>query len=227
MTAMRLFFLFIAVCFSYMSTAQPRINLALKKELDSMLVQDQYYRELLSAGTKINSDSLSQVFHVSREELPNYLWTKQNQIDSANTRRVQVILNQYGYPGKTLVGAPTNEAVFYVLQHSSVIDQYLPLVQKAAENKELPFHLYGMMLDRSLMYAGKEQVYGSQGKGIETTNPLTGKKEWQMFIWPIKDAATVNARRKAAGFERTVEDHAKNMGIDYKVLTLADVAKMN
>ena len=47
-----------------------------------------------------------------------------------------------------------------------------------------------------------------------------------MFIWPIRDAAGVNARRQQAGFDTTVEQNAANLGIPYRVLTLKDVAKM-
>jgi hypothetical protein len=91
----------------------------------------------------------------------------QTESDSSNVKRVVVIIKQYGYPGKTLVGEPTNEAVFYVLQHSTVIDKYLPLIEKAVKEKQLPFHLYAMMKDRSLMYNKKEQIWGTQAKGDE------------------------------------------------------------
>jgi hypothetical protein len=83
-----------------------------------------------------------------------------------------------------------------------------------------------MMLDRSLMYHGKEQVYGTQGKGIQIMNAETGKKEFKMIIWPIKHSKNVNKRRRKAGFEQSVEENAKRLGIDYKPLTLKDVAKM-
>jgi hypothetical protein len=125
-----------------------------------------------------------------------------------------------------LVGTPTNEAAFYVIQHSQNIDKYLPVIKEAADKKELPFKLYAMMLDRSLMDNGKEQIYGTQGIGFQITNPQTGKKESKMIIWPIKNSTTVNKKRKKAGFDQTVEDNAKRLGIDYKALTLQEVKSM-
>ncbi|TWR26633.1 hypothetical protein FPZ42_06225 [Mucilaginibacter achroorhodeus] len=145
--------------------------------------------------------------------------------DSSNTKRVEAIIAQYGYPGKSLVGEPTNEAAFFVLQHSTVIDKYLPIVEKAAHEKELPFYLYAMMKDRSLMYNNKEQIWGTQVKGMRMTNKQTGKPEFKMFVWPIQDAANVNERRKAAGFPQTVEENAKRLGVSYKPYTLEQALK--
>ncbi|WP_257722065.1 hypothetical protein [Hymenobacter sp. PAMC 26628] len=43
-------------------------------------------------------------------------------------------MKQDGCPGKSLVGAPTNEAVWSVIQHTpATIPQYLPMMKAAAE----------------------------------------------------------------------------------------------
>jgi hypothetical protein len=149
----------------------------------------------------------------------------QTEVDSSNVKRVEAIIKQYGYPGRSLVGTPTNEAAFYVIQHSTVIDKYLPLIEQAAVKKELPFHLYAMMKDRSLMYNKKEQIWGTQGRGQSILNKATGKNEFKFFIWPIANPANVNKRRKEAGFEQTVEENAKRLGIPYKVYTLDQALK--
>jgi hypothetical protein len=83
-----------------------------------------------------------------------------------------------------------------------------------------------MMLDRHLMNEGKEQIYGSQGYGFAVPNPATGASDFKRLIWPIKDPAGVNKRRQRAGFDLTVEENAKRLGIPYQPLTLADVKKM-
>ena len=85
---------------------------------------------------------------------------------------------------------------------------------------------YAMMLDRSLMQKGKEQIYGTQGKGFEVIDNQTKEKKFMMIIWAIKNPTSVNERRKKAGFKSTVEENAKNMGIEYKVLTLEDCKKL-
>lgn len=214
------------ICALAFAHAQSKINLPLKHELDSMYVLDQKYRELLSVKLDSNKvDSLTKIYGVSKENLTDHIWKLQTLADSSNVKRVEEIVKQYGYPGKALVGEPANEAVFYVIQHSTVIDKYLPLIEKAANQKQLPFHLYAMMKDRSLMYNKKEQIWGTQAKGMNVVNKETGKTKWAFFIWPIADAAKVNKRRKDAGFPQTVEENAKRMGLTYKVYTLDQALK--
>ena len=105
-----------------------------------------------------------------------------------------------------------------MLYNTLLIFKYLPVIKRAAGQGELSFHLYAMMLDRYLMDENKEQIYGSQG-AYRTLN--NGKTEW--IIWPIKDADHVNARRKAAGFDNTVEANAHALGITYRKLYLKEV----
>lgn len=211
----------------FSSHSQTKYNLALKKELDSIYILDQRFRALLSSELlQSKADSIAASFNIPKDKLINYIIALIPSIDSANLIRIDQIIKQYGYPGKSLVGDKTNEAAFYVIQHSDSIDKYLPLIKAAADQKELSFTLYAMMLDRSLMYNGKEQVYGSQGKGFEILNPETNKKEFKRIIWPIKDPEHVNRRRAEAGFKDTVEENAKRLGIEYKVLTLDDLKKM-
>ncbi|WP_426058730.1 DUF6624 domain-containing protein [Hymenobacter sp. B1770] len=207
---------------------QSRLNLVLKRELDSIYVVDQRWRSMLfDQRLSRKPDSLAAALGVSTEALGPYIGRRMQQTDSSNQVRVRAILKQYGYPGKTLVGTPTNEAAWFVIQHSDDIKTYLPLIKKAAKRDELPFYLYGQMLDRQLMREGKEQLYGTQALGYNIRSTATGQREPQPpFVWPIKDAAKVNERRKKAGFPTTVEQNAANLGITYRVVTLDEVARM-
>ena len=211
-----------------LAAAQATINPRLKQELDSIYGVDQRWRDMLF-NPRINRrpDSLARALGVTRESLPTYIPGQMLRTDSTNLGRMKLILKQYGYPGKSLVGTPANEAAWYIIQHSPDIDHYLPLIKKAADKGELPFYLYAQMLDRQLMRAGKEQQYGTQAMGYSVQNPATGQHEAQRpFVWPIREAAGVNERRKKAGFPTTVEQNAANLGIPYRVLTLPDVEKM-
>lgn len=213
------------ILISTFAAGQNKINSALKHELDSIYQQDQHLRELVSSELlQTKGDSIADSYKIPKSELLNYIVRSIPVIDSLNLLRVDQIIRQYGYPGLSLVGPGTNEAAFFVIQHSSKIDKYLSLIKKAADKKELNFRLYAMMLDRSLMYSGKEQIYGTQGMGINAVNAQTGAKEFRYIIWPIKDPAHVNERRKKAGFRATIEDYAKEeLGIDYKALSLEEV----
>jgi len=224
---MPLFRTFILMLIAGFPAAAQNFNASLKKELDSIYVLDQKYRELLSmAQQPKKADSLAKIYHVAKENLSDHLWTLQSDVDESNMKRIEAIVRQFGYPGTSLVGSPANEAVFYVIQHSEKIDQYLPLVEKAAKEKQLSFKLFAMMKDRSLMQNEKEQIYGTQASGFSAINKVSKKAEWTMIIWPIVDPENVNQRRKEAGFDQTVEENAKRLGVDYKVLTIEEVNKM-
>jgi hypothetical protein len=206
--------------FAFSAGAQTKPNLRLKHELDSLYEVDQRYREMLfSLRLNRNPDSLAAALGVPKGDLNSAIMGRMIRSDATNLPRVQAILKQYGYPGKSLVGVPTNEAAWHVIQHApALIPQYLPMMKTAAETGELPFRLYATMLDRQLMFENKEQLYGTQARN-DNTNKL--------FIWPIQNPAQVNQRRKQAGFTSTVEENAVRLGTSYKVLTLEEVAKMS
>ena len=208
----------------------PILNLRLKQELDSIDVEDQKYRQLLMLTMRPQPsaplDSLKRVAAATGAELGPYLEKQLQRIDSANIRRVAQIIGQVGYPGKTLVGEPTNEVALLVIQHFNRIPQLLPLIEQEAAKGELPFYLYARMLDRKLMYEGQAQLYGTQGCSYYVPNPATGQKEAISFIWPIEDAAHVNERRKKAGFDSTVEANAQSLGIQYKPMTLLEAQRI-
>ena len=216
-----------------LATAQPVAaqnpsNATLKHELDSIYAVDQRWRTILfDRSIRRNPDSLAKVLGVTKAMLSSHIFHEMQKTDSTNLERVRATLQRYDYPGKSLVGEPTNEAAWSVIQHSNDIGRYLPIIKTAAKRGELPFTLYGQMLDRQLMREGKEQLYGTQGMGYNPVNPATGRPKSQPpFIWPIKNAKKVNERRKKAGFPTTVEQNAAILGIPYRIVTLQEVAKM-
>ncbi|MBC8084517.1 MAG: hypothetical protein H7Z21_15070, partial [Hymenobacter sp.] len=101
------------------AAAQTTPNLRLKYELDSLYKVDQRYRDMLfSLRLNRNPDSLAAALGVSKEELNSAIMGRMIRSDATNLPRVQAILKQYGYPGKSLVGTPTNEAAWSVIQHA-------------------------------------------------------------------------------------------------------------
>lgn len=212
-----IFLLFFGLCQS-----QIKINEDLKKELDNILKSDQILREY--SDSEITEDRRFEILKMtgySKEELSKNLWKFINKQDSINLVKVENIILKHGYPGKLLVGEPTNKAVWYVIQHSKKISKYFPLIQKAGREKQIPTTLVAMMEDRMLMYEGNEQIYGTQGAGRNVLNQ-DNKEEFFNFIWPIKNPKKVNKLRRKVGFTNTVEENAKNLGLEYKVFTLKD-----
>ena len=199
------------------------LNESLKNELDEILRLDQTYRKLFDNNlTKEKKNEILKELNIDESEFQKKNWQLVAQQDSVNLLKIEKIISEYGYPGKSLVGEPTNKSAWYVIQHSSKIGKYLPMIKEAGNKKEIPFTLVAMMEDRFLMENGKEQIYGTQGAG-ELIRTQDGKEEFVNFIWPIKDAKNVNKRRKEAGFKNTIEENSKDLfGKDfiYKPITL-------
>lgn len=216
------------LCFG-LSHAQNRINENLKKELDSIMKSDQILREYINFDT--SEDRKKEIVkELGCENDPNFrkgIWLEMQKRDSLNLIKIEGIIKQYGYPGKSLVGEPTNIAAWYVIQHSSKIGEYMPVIEQEAKKKEIPFTYFAKMQDRYLTQQGKEQIYGTQGQMKQITNKQTGKKEFFNYVSPIQNPTKVNDRRKKAGFTTTVEENAKEMGMEYKVYTLDEIKKMD
>ena len=201
------------------------LNFDLKDELNEIYKLDQGVREIYFAKTKEEKDAIAENLNLPiQDEALGYMkvW---NDLDSLNLIKVEEIIKEHGYPGKSMVGEPANETVWYVIQHSSKIPEYLSLIKEAAAKGDLDKDLVAMMEDRNLMQEGKEQIYGTQGTTLSrnTNNPTD-------IIWPIKDPQNVNKLREEAGFKETVESYAKRLygeDFEFKNYTLKEVKQLD
>ncbi len=196
--------------------AKPNLDLNMKRHLDSIGVLDQKYRKLMQEESPEARAELGKKMGLSEAEYSGDLWKMQVVIDSSNMNYIEKIFNTKGYPGKSMVGEPTNTVAWYVLQHSNKISQYLPIIKKAGEQGEIPMNLVAMMEDRYLMHEGKPQVYGTQGR----------MEDNEKYIWPIDKPESVNERRKQAGFDTTIEEYSKQLfgeDFEYKPLTMDEI----
>jgi hypothetical protein len=131
-----------------------------------------------------------------------------NYIDSTNLIILESIVEKYGWPGRSFVGAKGNNTAWLVIQHADLQTQekYFPLIKKSVDLGESRKVDLALLEDRILMRKGEKQKYGSQIR----MNPKTGAQE----IWPIEDEKNVNKRRSEIGLE-PMEDYAKRFGIEY------------
>ncbi len=199
-----------------LQNAKPSLDLHMKRHLDSIGALDQKYRKLMQAKSPEERAALGEKMGLTEAEYSGDLWKMQVVIDSSNMNYIEKIFNTKGYPGKSMVGEPTNTVAWYVLQHSNKIAQYLPIIKEAGAEGEIPMNLVAMMEDRYLMNENKPQVYGTQGRMEDDVK----------FIWPIENPETVNERRKKAGFNTTIEEYAKQLfgdDFEYKSLTMDDI----
>jgi len=196
------------------------IDVKLKKRLEAILIKDQGIREIVNGNlSQQRKAELLFKMNLNEEDVDgDNKYSLMREIDSINLSQVESIIKKYGYPSKTLVGEPANKAVFYVIQHSDKIDEYLPLIRKATENGDIAETSLALMEDRNLMNKGFEQIYGTQIKGKANKNG-----EWIFFLWPVKDPDSINVLRRNAGFEQTIEKYLENMEVEVKFYKLHEI----
>lgn len=182
----KLVFLLILFCNIFYS--QPKLNLDLKKELDSIYKSDQIIREYINSRTSDLRKAQIEIELEYKFENINDAYIKMIKNDSTNIKRIEYLIKKYGYAGKSLVGEPTNETMWYVIQHSDKIKKYYPIIKTAGKTNELPKKLVAKMYDRILINEGKEQIYGTQGRIVYMRNKTTGKEEFFKYIVPIKNS---------------------------------------
>lgn len=133
---------------------------------------------------------------------------KQDALDKKNIKRLEEIIERYGWPTKSMVGKEASESVFLIIQHADHKYQkkYFPLLKEAASRNEARRDHAAMMEDRILMGEGRKQIYGT---GLRTDD-LTK----ELKLWPIENEEEVDARRAAVGLPPMAE-YLKVMGLKY------------
>src|SRR5262249_15628847 len=193
------------VCAGPVSIAQDRKAEAdgkaalLRAELEKMMELDQHLRG--------QSEAVEKKYGLNSKEFAE-LWEKQTEIDRKNLSRLEEIIKQYGWPGKSLVGESAALAAFLIIQHAEYDYQkkYFPLLKEALKKGELAASHVALLEDRILMREGKKQIYGSQLSRNEKSKKLE--------LWPIEDEENVDKRRAAVGLQ-PLSEYLKMFGLEY------------
>jgi hypothetical protein len=135
----------------------------------------------------------------SPEVDPDAWWRRtmeMNRVDVANTDRLREIVDEHGWPGRSLVGEEGAEHAWLLAQHASAqLDfqrQALDLLTAAVAAGEATPRQLAYLTDRVRMLEGREQVYGTQ---------FVGGKDGHPAPYPIDDPDHVEERRAAVGLE--------------------------
>jgi Family of unknown function (DUF6624) len=126
-------------------------------------------------------------------------------VHQRNAARLEAIVEQHGWPGRSQVGDDGAEAAWRTLQHAisrpDLIRRCLPLLQEEAAAGEIPGWHPAYVLDRIRFFEGNPQVYGTQydwdDEGFST-------------LWPVEDPEHVNERRKSVGLPPLAEAGARS-----------------
>ncbi|WP_379089491.1 hypothetical protein [Pedobacter sp. UC225_65] len=102
---------------------------------------------------------------------------KQKTLDLKNQKQIDSLYQNYHtYIGKSLVGEKLAGTMFLVIQHSNLemMEKYLPVIQKAVQEKEIPLAALKMLIDRVYGLKYGYQIFGSQtGFGFANADEKT------------------------------------------------------
>lgn len=172
-------------------------NEELSREILRMVEEDQAVRKPFMDG-----------------RMPNEAETKvMRERDEADTRRMNEILDRYGFPGVELVGIRAARAFIVMLLHSPSLElmkRALPHVERAVRRKELPPDDFATLSDRVLVNEGKPQLYGSNFNFVGdkavlgTTQDLAhlDERRLKLGLPPIREYA----RFLAELYKKTVDE---------------------
>jgi hypothetical protein len=117
------------------------------------------------------------------------------ELDSENTAWLTMIVGRVGWPGRSLVGEEAAHAAWLLAQHADLSPAFqrrcLELLRDAAERGEASRVDLAYLTDRVLLASGELQLFGTQ---------LT-VSDGQYVPAPMREPATVDARRAAVGLE--------------------------
>lgn len=166
------------------AVAAQTFNTPLRDELLKMRESDQTAREQCSKG---NGD----------EQIKCYAEISQT-IDAPNTKRLEEIFNQYGFPTAKLVGREGVDAFMLILQHAPddrLREKCLKPVKKAFKRGEITANEYTNYVDRLLVHQGKLQIYGSN----------FDMKDGKLVMSETKNLKNLDKRRKKIGLPPIAE----------------------
>ena len=222
---MRLIFCSLVICVFLFSCKQEEpkssINLELKKELGEIFFADQAFRTMTDKTAGDTMEILAKRMLVDTTYLKSNFISLAGQSDARNSKRIEEIIKEYGYPGKSIVGVPENHTAWTVIQHSKpeIIEKYLPLLRRAVQTGDLEMQSLALTEDRNLKYQGKAQIYGSQ------FTSMNGKT----VFWPIQNPDKVDELRKESGFVQSIQEYGRMVnGKDFvfKNYTIEEIKKL-
>lgn len=179
-----------------------RLDTVLMNEIEEMRNEDQKYRsQFYQTREKYGQKS---------KELKE-LDSLQTVLDIENKRKLENIVQKYGWPGITLIGFETSYSLFLIIQHQDVEVQlkYLPLIQEKFEQGELIIGTYQMLMDRISMRQNSEQLYGTQ-----TCYDFETKK---YYLCPLFNPDSINERLYNLGLGSFEKSYKQMMGENWDV----------
>lgn len=156
------------------------INENLRQELLAMRDEDLRVREELAA-----TGELFDGYHKTMEA-----------VHLKNAARLEELINEHGWLGKSKVGDDGAESAWLIAQHAISLPAFsrkaLEMLKKEAERGEVPAWQSAYLEDRINFFEGKPQRYGTQSDWNENG---------EMQVWTLESEEKVNEYRASVGLE--------------------------
>jgi len=144
---------------------------------------------------------LTQRFQLDQSLSKEKNWEKLMNVYPKNTKWLEGIIREVGWPSQNLVGIFGEQAAWLIVQHSGDVkfqEKCLRLIKNLPLTNERK-HYIAYLTDRILVRGGNKQLYGTQYDGIQP--------------FPIENEKELDLRRKTMGLGPFSEYHklmAKN-----------------
>jgi hypothetical protein len=141
------------------------------------------------------------------------LMRRMMEVDVKGTAQLRGIVDRFGWPTRSMVGAKGADAAYLVAQHTDDLpfrERVLALML-AASPGEVSASDLATLQDRTLVRQGKKQIYGTQFSMVGDV----------MKMDPVEDEAGLEARRAAKGL-MPLADYMRFMGQMYKARVVRD-----
>ena len=163
--------------------ANPKRDDALRSEILKMVQEDQDARKEIFKTPSPDAAALRRLADIDRK----------------NTARMKEIIENKGWPGKSLVGGDGAHAAWLLVQHAdrdrAFQKRCLTLLERAVKAREASGVDLAYLTDRVLVAEKKQQIYGTQFRLMD------GKME----PYSIADEKNVDRRRKEVGLPSLAE----------------------
>jgi hypothetical protein len=130
-----------------------------------------------------------------RSSVASAIWKLKFMVQEKSQIELEQLVAVKGWPKINDVGQPAVMSAYLVAMHTNDGSQknYLPMIWKSCQEKELPWQRYANIYDRCLFNEGKPQKYGTHTRFNEQT-----KSE---ELYPLEDELKVDIWRKELGLE--------------------------
>ena len=171
------------------STAWQRIAQAWDNEAGAHWSNDALRRELIALG---DSDQAVRRGLSLADSMRNPAFADRMKVrDSMDAIALSRIIERYGWPTRSMVGAKGADAAFLIAQHNESLQKLALHLMRALPANEVSQGNLALLEDRVLVGDGEPQRFATQ-----VTFSADGKR---MRFDPITDVAHVDARRAAVG----------------------------